>query len=410
MQFLYKHNVIRIMKIKSSAYKENLIYLTLWLILFIAPASSMYMRVQNNSAMSMDWSEIFHVWNLYTAYLIIFLIHNFILAPLLIYKKKKVIYLATTICLITIFVIFQFSQKPKDFRKKMEKHRIEFMARDLRMHGFKVDKLPHQFDRADHGPMGMNDRPDMKERHPDLPMFLAEKDIISSMILVLLIGMNLGVKLYFKNDKDSKEMQQLEKQNLQQQLEYLKYQINPHFFMNTLNNIHALVDIDPEKAKTTIVELSKMMRYILYEGNKSLIPVAREIQFINNYITLMKLRYTDKVKISLDIQHAINDMGIPPLMLITFIENAFKHGISYQQESFINIIISFTGKRLFFTCINSKKQEENSEKQETGLPKQGGVGLANVKRRLELIYGDKYTLEIKDNIDTYNVKLDLPMT
>ena len=110
------------MKIKSSAYKENLIYLTLWLILFIAPASSMYMRVQNNSAMSMDWSEIFHVWNLYTAYLIIFLIHNFILAPLLIYKKKKVIYLATTICLITIFVIFQFSQKPKDFRKKMEKH------------------------------------------------------------------------------------------------------------------------------------------------------------------------------------------------------------------------------------------------------------------------------------------------
>ena len=179
------------MKIKSSAYKENLIYLTLWLILFIAPASSMYMRVQNNSAMSMDWSEIFHVWNLYTAYLIIFLIHNFILAPLLIYKKKKVIYLATTICLITIFVIFQFSQKPKDFRKKMEKHRIEFMARDLRMHGFKVDKLPHQFDRADHGPMGMNDRPDMKERHPDLPMFLAEKDIISSMILVLLIGMNL---------------------------------------------------------------------------------------------------------------------------------------------------------------------------------------------------------------------------
>ena len=398
------------MKIKSSAYKENLIYLTLWLILFIAPASSMYMRVQNNSAMSMDWSEIFHVWNLYTAYLIIFLIHNFILAPLLIYKKKKVIYLATTICLITIFVIFQFSQKPKDFRKKMEKHRIEFMARDLRMHGFKVDKLPHQFDRADHGPMGMNDRPDMKERHPDLPMFLAEKDIISSMILVLLIGMNLGVKLYFKNDKDSKEMQQLEKQNLQQQLEYLKYQINPHFFMNTLNNIHALVDIDPEKAKTTIVELSKMMRYILYEGNKSFIPIVREIQFINNYITLMKLRYTDKVKISLNIQDPINDSGIPPLMLITFIENAFKHGVSYKQDSFIIINISFIDKRLYFICSNSKKPEDNAEKEETGLPKQGGVGLANVKQRLELIYGDKYTLEIKDNFDTYNVRLDLPIT
>ena len=229
------------MKIKSSAYKENLIYLTLWLILFIAPASSMYMRVQNNSAMSMDWSEIFHVWNLYTAYLIIFLIHNFILAPLLIYKKKKVIYLATTICLITIFVIFQFSQKPKDFRKKMEKHRIEFMARDLRMHGFKVDKLPHQFDRADHGPMGMNDRPDMKERHPDLPMFLAEKDIISSMILVLLIGMNLGVKLYFKNDKEKAKFAGVKKGD--------KVMFNPSKSCDaSVAELASMLNIDKEKA------------------------------------------------------------------------------------------------------------------------------------------------------------------
>lgn len=397
------------MKVKLSTYKENLIYLALWLILFIAPASSMYMRVQNNSAMTMDWSEIFHVWNLYTAYLIIFLIHNFILAPLLIYKKKKLIYFLTTICLITIFVIFQCSLRPRNFRKKMEMHRIEFMTRDLQMHGYKVEKPPHEFDRANNGPEGMNMGPDMKGRRPDMPMFIGEKDIVSSVILVLIIGMNLGVKLYFKNDKDSMEMQQLEKQNLQQQLEYLKYQINPHFFMNTLNNIHALVDIDPEKAKTTIVELSKMMRYILYEGNKPLIPIVREIQFIKNYITLMKLRYTDKVKISLNIQDPINDSGIPPLMLITFIENAFKHGVSYKQDSFIIINISFIDKRLYFMCSNSKKPEDNAEKEETGLPKQGGVGLANVKRRLELIYGDKFTLDIDDYTDTYNVKLDLPI-
>ena len=410
MQFFDKHYVIRIMKIKLSTYKENLIYLALWLILFIAPALGMYMRVQNNSAMTMDWSEIFHIWNLYAAYLIIFLIHNFILAPLLIYKHKKLIYFLTTICLITIFVIFQCSQKPKDFRKKMEMHRMEFMTRDLRMHGYKVEKLPPGTGKPLDGPRYMKGRPDMKDGHPDMPMFFGEKDIVSSIMLVLLIGMNLGVKLYFKNDKDSQEMQQLEKQNLQQQLEYLKYQINPHFFMNTLNNIHALVDIDPEKAKTTIVELSKMMRYILYEGNKPFIPIVREIQFINNYITLMKLRYTDKVKISLNIQEPTNDNGIPPLMLITFIENAFKHGVSYQQDSFINISISFIGERLFFTCINSKKPEDKNEKEETGLPKQGGVGLTNVKRRLELIYGDKYTLGISDNADTYNVKLDLPIS
>lgn len=134
--------------------------------------------------------------------------------------------------------------------------------------------------------------------------------------------MNLGVMLFFKSNKDEAELQLLEKQNLQQQLEYLKYQINPHFFMNTLNNIHALVDIDPEEAKTTIVELSKMMRYILYEGNKPIIPLQREIQFLENYITLMKLRYTNKVKITLNIEKNIPDYGVPPLMLITFVENA----------------------------------------------------------------------------------------
>jgi LytS/YehU family sensor histidine kinase len=216
-----------------------------------------------------------------------------------------------------------------------------------------------------------------------------------------MIGMNLGIKLYFKNDSDDKRMQVLERQNLKQQLEYLKYQINPHFFMNTLNNIHALVDIDPEKAKATIVELSKMMRYLLYEGNNSLIPLQREIQFLHNYITLMRLRYTDKVTIKTDVPEQIPEKQIPPLLLITFIENAFKHGVSYQQDSYINIGILFSDDRLHFECTNSKHPQKQSE--------QGGVGLTNVKRRLALIYGSDYTLDINDGDDVYEVKLDIPL-
>ena len=96
--------------------------------------------------------------------------------------------------------------------------------------------------------------------------------------------------------RDEQQMEELKRQNLQAEMDYLRYQINPHFFMNTLNNIHALVDIDPERAKTTIVELSKMMRYILYEGSNRLIPLPREVQFLNNYVQLMRLRYTDKVR------------------------------------------------------------------------------------------------------------------
>ena len=214
--------------------------------------------------------------------------------------------------------------------------------------------------------------------------------------------MNLGVKFYFKTRDDQKKLLRLEKENLEQQLEYLKYQINPHFFMNTLNNIHALVDIDAEKAKSTILELSKMMRFILYEGDKQGVPLTREFDFIRNYITLMELRYTDKVQIRVNLPQQAPDRLIPPLMLITFIENAFKHGISYQHPSFIDIMVDVLDDRLHFTCNNSKAEKSNQEK--------GGVGLTNVRQRLKLLYDNNYTLHIQDNPDTYQVQLTIPLS
>ena len=214
--------------------------------------------------------------------------------------------------------------------------------------------------------------------------------------------MNLGVKLYFKTRDDQKKLLRLEKENLEQQLEYLKYQINPHFFMNTLNNIHALVDIDAEKAKSTILELSKMMRFILYEGDKQGVPLTREFDFIRNYITLMELRYTDNVQIRVNLPQQAPDRLIPPLMLITFIENAFKHGISYQHPSFIDIMVDIQDDRLHFTCSNSKAEKPNQEK--------GGVGLTNVRKRLKLLYDNNYILHIQDNSDTYQVQLTIPLS
>ena len=214
--------------------------------------------------------------------------------------------------------------------------------------------------------------------------------------------MNLGVKFYFKTRDDQKKLLRLEKENLEQQLEYLKYQINPHFFMNTLNNIHALVDIDAEKAKSTILELSKMMRFILYEGDKQGVPLTREFDFIRNYITLMELRYTDKVQIRVNLPQQAPDRLIPPLMLITFLENAFKHGISYQHPSFIDIMVDVQDDRLHFTCNNSKAEKSNQEK--------GGVGLTNVRQRLKLLYDNNYTLHIQDNPDTYQVQLTIPLS
>ena len=228
-----------------------------------------------------------------------------------------------------------------------------------------------------------------------------------------MLGMNVGVKLYFRQRKDHERMLQLEHDNLEQQLEYLKYQINPHFLMNTLNNIHALVDIDPEQAKVTIVELSKIMRFVLYEGNKQKVALRQELLFLENYIELMKMRFTDHVAINVSLPEMIPDREIPPLLLITFVENAFKHGVSYQQQSFVSIEISIAqgeeeskdGCYLHFKCMNSKKVNTDG----TASGAAHGVGLQNARRRLDLLYGNSYALDISDAAETYIVTLQLPL-
>lgn len=244
-------------------------------------------------------------------------------------------------------------------------------------------------------------RPQFKEPRP----FIGPVELTNTLALIFLMGMNLGVKLYYKADKDRNRMQQLEKENLKQRLNYLRYQISPHFFMNTLNNIHALVDIDPEKAKKSIVELSKLMRHILYDGDTNISPLSDEVQFLQNYIALMKMRFTGMVKVNTDFPAMTSQKGIAPLILAIFAENAFKHGVSYKSPSNIDITLRcHNNEFILFTCKNSKRKDGAKEKDLAG-----GIGLSNVKNRLELIYGDRYHIDIKDTEDSYKVRLLLPL-
>ncbi len=394
-------------------FRENLIYLSLWLILFVTPILSLYVRSLNDTYITFEWTDIFIIWKNYVIFFIIFLIHNFILAPLLLYKNKKATYLISVLCVMLVFVTYQCTQHPKFPNER----RMEMMNRHPDDPHLEMDRQDGNVppDLQENNPNVNGDRGDDMHKHRFdkmgdkgkngrfSPLFpFGGKNIIDTVIMILLLGMNLGVKLYFRAEKKEAEMKELEQRNLKTQLEYLKYQINPHFFMNTLNNIHALVDIDPEEAKTTIVELSKMMRYLLYEGNKSLVHIQREHQFVESYIALMKLRYTDKVDIIDNVPDIIPNMMMPPLLTINFIENAFKHGISYQQESYIHIELQIIGKRLFFFCKNSKHKESTKD--------QGGIGIANTRKRLDLLFGDSYSLEINDNENSYEVKMDIPLT
>ncbi len=363
--------------------QENLIYLAVWGMLFAAPLLSLYVRTVSDTNLVFDWTEVFIVWRKFIPFLLLFLIHNFLLAPLLVHGHKRIVYFSVMAVIIAAFTFYQCTNRPKGGAHRAPRPPMEMRDR----------REPPPFDRprAEH-------RPDMP------PPIIGEHDILAVVVLILMFGANLGIKGYFRARDDRKRLAALEKQNLEQQLEYLRYQINPHFFMNTLNNIHALVDIDPAKAQETIVELSKMMRYVLYEKGESQqgVPLTKELEFIRTYVKLMQLRYTEKVKITLNLPHEVPDRQIPSLILVTFIENAFKHGVSYQRESFIEMTVEVQDDHLHFTCRNSKADVPNQQK--------GGVGLVNVRKRLDLLYDHNYTLSIHDDPQVYSVDLTLPLT
>ena len=364
--------------------QENLIYLAVWGMLFAAPLLSLYVRTVSDTNLVFDWTEVFIVWRKFIPFLLLFLIHNFLLAPLLVHGRKRIVYFSVMAVIIAAFTFYQCTNRPKGGAHRAPRPPMEMRDR----------REPPPFDRP---------RP-RAEHRPDMPPpIIGEHDILAVVVLILMFGANLGIKGYFRARDDRKRLAALEKQNLEQQLEYLRYQINPHFFMNTLNNIHALVDIDPAKAQETIVELSKMMRYVLYEKGESQqgVPLTKELEFIRTYVKLMQLRYTEKVKITLNLPHEVPDRQIPSLILVTFIENAFKHGVSYQRESFIEMTVEVQDDHLHFTCRNSKADVPNQQK--------GGVGLANVRKRLDLLYDHNYTLSIHDDPQVYTVDLTLPL-
>ena len=410
--------------------QENITYLVVWGLLFVAPLLSLYVRTISDSSVTFDWAEVFLVWRKFAIFLALFLVHNFLLAPLLVHHHRRVAYFTIMAVVVAAFTLYQCNSKPEKGhpRQLPIRERSEYAhgrphegMRPERPHdgmgperpheGMGPERPPHDGmrpERPPHDGMGPERPHDgMRPGAGGPPPIVGERDILSIVVLLLMFGANLGIKVYFRSRDDRKRLAALERENLEQQLEYLRYQINPHFFMNTLNNIHALVDIDPEQAKDTILELSKMMRFVLYEGNKQSVPLSRELDFVRHYVALMQLRYTDKVRITLNLPTEVPDYQIPPLILITFIENAFKHGVSYQQASFVEVTVVVEDGQLRFSCRNSKSEVPLNPPEEG---KMGGVGLENVRKRLHLLYGNNYALRIHNDAAEYSVELNIPLS
>lgn len=218
--------------------------------------------------------------------------------------------------------------------------------------------------------------------------------------LILLTGFSLGLGVLDRYRRNEKEKKDMEREMLNAELALLKNQVSPHFFFNTLNNIYSLIQFDSKKAGETVHKLSKLMRYLLYDSDKSLTALADEIQFMRNYIELMQLRLNKKIRLKVDLPEEPPSIELPPLLFIPVIENAFKHGVSYRESSFIDIAMEIRGDEIHFQVRNSQvkgSQESHDE--------HSGIGLENVRKRLNLLFPANHELRVIPGQSDYLVKI-----
>ncbi len=207
---------------------------------------------------------------------------------------------------------------------------------------------------------------------------------------------------YFINwDKQNKELQALKEQQLYTELNYLKAQLHPHFFFNTINNIYSLALKQSIDTAPMVAKLGDMMRYILYETSGERVLLMKEVDFLKNYIDVERIRHQHNI-INFDVQGIMEGNYIEPLLLLPFIENAFKHGLEHEiGQGFANIVLVLTHNELTLEVSNSKP----------GIPeKPAGIGLQNVLKRLNILYPNRYNLDVKDEADIYRASLTLQLS
>jgi LytS/YehU family sensor histidine kinase len=220
----------------------------------------------------------------------------------------------------------------------------------------------------------------------------------------LLTGIAIGISIRLAKEwaRNEKERRELQGEKLLSELAFLKSQINPHFLFNTLNNICSLARKKSDATEPAIIKLSQIMRYMITDSTQEKVGLEEEVDYLNNFIELQKIRLADKVDIRFVIEGDLSAIQLEPLLLIPFVENAFKHGVSYNGKSRISIELKTDSGELSFMVENSKPSVKDTLKLE-----QAGIGLKNVSRRLELLYPGKHQLEIRDLESLYYVMLKI---
>jgi hypothetical protein len=361
-------------RIKSA---EIAIISLVWVVLLVIPV---LFREDNNNPVS---RSINNQLEILIPVCLLFLLNRFVLVPFFLFKRKLGLYIfSVSILLLAI-----------SFGSHYYDTRINFPDSSPRQE-------PNQGEPSDRRPPRREVEPDRppqpKQRQPrPVPPF-ANVIVIS----VLVVGFDTGLRSGLRWIETENEKVLLEKENVANQLLLLRNQVSPHFFMNTLNNIYSLIETDKDRSKQALMKLSKLMRYLLYEDQTGIVLLSKEFEFIRNYVELMKLRFADEVEIILKLPETYPDAEIPALLYISYLENAFKYGTSYQHKSLIEIAFYIENEHLFFSCTNTKNTFYNEGKR--------GIGLQNSRKRLDLLFRERYSLSINETDNTFSVNLNIP--
>ena len=220
---------------------------------------------------------------------------------------------------------------------------------------------------------------------------------------IVTVAVAIGIRHFIRVRQLKQQLKDEKAKNTEAELAWLKNQINPHFLFNTLNNISSLTQIDADAAQDAIAQLSDLLRYAMYETNKNTVPLGGEVEFMRNYIELMKLRCNEQTSVNYQLSIDGEQVEVAPLLFISLIENAFKHGVSSGRPSAISIKLEQHQGQLTFICNNTNYPKNDKDRSGSG------IGIENTRRRLELMYADRYEWEqtLEDNIYHVMIKLKL---
>ena len=329
-------------------YRNLMLHILCWALLFIVP---LFFHGSDES-WTMAWNRYMRGLGASVSYLLVFYLNYLWIVPRYMLKKKD----WKMFLLINVVVLVAGQLAVDLWHVIINNYMPEWNNRAGRMAGKQFSRIPRYF--------------------------------YGSLVNVLFIALAVAVRMYQRWQHLEEARKEAEVARTEAELSNLRNQLNPHFLLNTLNNIYALIAFDQEKAQTAVGELSKLLRHVLYENQQDFVPLCKEADFMHNYIELMRIRVTDSVKITENINVQPNDSTpVAPLIFISLIENAFKHGISPQGSG--EIKIDLTQSNGDITCEIRNSHYPKRENDKSG----SGIGLEQVSRRLELMYPDRYSWE-----------------